>query len=90
MLWLQKRLGDRLAVEPSASVPFGTLKELLGHHHENASINAIITHRLKAVAELDPDAQRLEWASELKTCRCGSKPSPFVLVTLLKCNVLHM
>lgn len=68
--WLQTRLGEHIAVEPTVSIPFGTLREVLEHHHENVAANATVTNRLKAAADLNSDTQRLEWASELKKCRC--------------------
>jgi hypothetical protein len=72
--WIQERLGDQLHVQPAATaaIPFGTLHVLMSQHHENIPANAIVTHRMKSIGRLDPVFQRLEWASELKKCRCAA------------------
>jgi hypothetical protein len=85
--WIQELLGKQLFVQPAATlaIPFGTLRVLMDHHHENVAANAIVTHRLRAAELLDPLVQRLEWASELKKCRCAF-PSPVIkLATRFLC-----
>lgn len=67
--WLQKRLGDAVSVQSTVSIPYGTLGELLSHHHENNYVSTVVRIRYKAAASMDADVERLEWASELKKCR---------------------